>query len=105
MNSNTVAIARSTHTACHRLILTPIAWRLRPDEYRSTAFTAERLTIARMRYGPTNQFGSAADTPSTRSAAPGTVVVTAAPRSMKNICGIMAPMAEYQNTCFLGAFL
>ena len=48
-NVTTTQITRSTMTACHRLMGSPIDCRVRPEEYRSMVFTAKSVRMAKNR--------------------------------------------------------
>jgi hypothetical protein len=75
----------SIRTVCQRRILGMIAWRVRPEEYRSTLLIANSWTTTNIRYGIRNQPGNACGSPEMGSVAEVTAVATAAPRRLSSV--------------------
>src|SRR5215469_16310219 len=93
----------STITAPHRLIGTPSACRVTPDEYRSIVLVANSWKMAKIRNGTTNQAGKLCGTPSWVMPTVFLVTVKAStPRTSSSTDGIPAPRAADQNVLVLG---
>src|SRR5215472_1494525 len=103
MPVTTAQTTMSTNTVIQRLIGTPSACRVTPEEYRSIVLIASSWKMAKIRNGTTNQLGKLCGTPSWVMPTVFVVTVKAStPRTSSSTDGIPAPSAAVQNVLVLG---